>query len=197
MGISLLWSSGYPSVVDDQVTNFPTLTNVTHDVLASHQNEVAGAVVLLERENTGVKDNLVITGVGASVEDQLDVERVVGSALFDGADLYHLIPHLRMLGIYNPDSPAGTMELRLYDMGPPGAPLLPPELRSTAIIGFANAGELTQAQTVLTTSASPGIDADQIHNSLRHYELRVIIDSAPVSSQGTLHWAGIALGVTQ
>lgn len=197
MGLVLAWTSGYPAAVDDQVTNFPTLTNSVHDVLASHQNVVAGAVVYLERENKGFKDNSVITGVGATVEDQLDVERVVGSVLFDGADLSHLIPHLRMLAAFNPATAAGTMEMRLYDMGPPGAPLLPPELRSTAVIGFADAGSIIQAQTVLTTSASPGVDLDQIYNSLRLYELRVILNGATNGSQGTLHWAGLALGVTQ
>jgi len=51
MGVILNWSTGYsgtPASVDDAVVNFPTLSDGTHDVLASHVNELAAAVIQLE-----------------------------------------------------------------------------------------------------------------------------------------------------
>jgi len=51
MGVILNWSTGYsgtPASVDDAVVNFPTLSDGTHDVLASHVNELALAVIQLE-----------------------------------------------------------------------------------------------------------------------------------------------------
>jgi len=197
MGAIVVWTSGYPGTVDDTVLNFPTLTDNVDDVIASHQNSVAGAVIFLERENTGYKDNVVMTGSATEFEDQRNVERVVGSGLFDGAALAHLNVHLRMLGVFNNQAAAGNARIRLYDMGLPGTPLLPPELRSEASISDADGGVLFQAQNLLSLSASPGINADQIHNSLRLYEFRVILDSPTVGDTMQVNWAGFALGVTQ
>lgn len=49
MGIILNWNSTYPAGgIDNTVTNFPTVTDGIHDVLASHVNSLASAVIELE-----------------------------------------------------------------------------------------------------------------------------------------------------
>lgn len=197
MGAITVWSSNYPTTVDDTTTNFPTLTDNVDDVIASHQNSVAGAVIVLERENTGYKDNFVVTGATKEFENQLQVERVIGSALFDGAALAHLKVHLRMLGVFNNNAATGNARVRIYDMGPPGTPLLPPVLRSEVSISDTDGGKLIKAQQLLSLSASPGVDADQIHNSLRMYEFRLILDSPTANDTMQVNWAGFAVGVTQ
>jgi len=199
MGLIKVWSTTYPTTVDDRVTSMETLTNVVDDVIASHPNALADAVIVLEQENTGYKDNNVITGAALAIDDQLDVERVIGSAVFDGEALANLISHLRVVGIYNLNGGAaqGNLRVRMYDMGPPGTPLLPPVLRSTVSIPFGDDGNIARGQAVLTVTASPGVNVDQINNSLRTYEFRSIMDGAPAGATNIVHWAGVALGVTQ
>lgn len=199
MGIILNWNSTYPTAVDDRTTSLPTLTDAVHDVIVSHPNELADAVIFLERENVSYKDNIVMTGCISEFEDRLDAPRVVGGGLFNGAQLAHMIPHFRALGMYNLNGGAaqGTVDILLYDMGPPGTPLLPPVLRSTLSIPNADDGDITKQQKVLTLSASPGVNADVIHNSARVYEVRIEINGGPVGSTAKVHWAGLALGVTQ
>jgi hypothetical protein len=51
VGVILNWSTGYtgtPASVDDTTANFPTLSNGTHDVLDSHVNQLALAVIQIE-----------------------------------------------------------------------------------------------------------------------------------------------------
>jgi hypothetical protein len=199
MGLIKVWSPAYPGALDERIVSMPLLTNNVDDVIASHPNALADSLIAVERENIGYKDNSVVTAATLSLEDQLDVERVIGSAVFDGADLSNLIPHLRAVGIYNLNGGAaqGDLRIRMYDMGPPGSPLLPPELRATASISNTDDGNIAKAQVVLTPTASPGIDMAEIFTALRTYEFRVILDGAPAGATAVMHWAGIALGVTQ
>jgi len=197
MGIIKPWSSNYPTSLDNTTTNFTTLVDTADDVIASHPNSLAGAVIVLEQENIGYKDNVVVTAASNEVETQLQVERVIGSILFDGGDLAHLIPHLRFIGIYNTNSGSGNARVRMYDMGAPGTPLLPPQLRSTVSIADSDDGNIIKAQQVLTLSGSPGVGLNQIHSSLRVYEFRLILDTATSGADMIVHWAGLALGVTQ
>lgn len=55
MGVTLNWSSNYPLAIDDQVTNYPIVADTVHDVLASHVNELAKAVVALENVAGGLR----------------------------------------------------------------------------------------------------------------------------------------------
>lgn len=51
MGVVLEWSSGYDgsaASVDDAVADFPTLSDGTHDVLASHVNSLASALITIQ-----------------------------------------------------------------------------------------------------------------------------------------------------
>jgi hypothetical protein len=59
MGVVLNWNSVYPTSIDDQITNFPTVTDTVHDVMASHVNELAQAVVALETASGGFRTNSV------------------------------------------------------------------------------------------------------------------------------------------
>ncbi len=200
MGDIKVWTSNYPSAADTKLAgSFELLTNVIDDVIASHPNALSDATIVLEQENIGYKDNSTLTGSTDAFEDQLDVESVIGGGMFNGANLANLLPHLRLIGVYNLNGGAaqGDMRVRMYDMGPPGTPLLPPVLRSTVSISNSDDGNIARAETVLTLSASPGVNLNQIHNSLRSYEFRVILDGAPAGGTALIHWAGVALGVTQ
>lgn len=200
MGLIKVWTSNYPGAVDTTSPgSFETLTNAVDDVIASHPTALSDATIVLEQENTGYKDNNIITGSTGAFEDQLDVETLIGGAMFNGAQLANLIPHLRLIGIYNLNGGAsqGDLRVRMYDMGPPGTPLLPPVLRATVSIPDSDDGNIARAETVLTLSASPGVNLNQINNSLRSYEFRVVLDGAPAGATALVHWAGVALGVTQ
>lgn len=199
MGIVLDWSTTYPGAVDDTITSFELLTDTVHDVVVSHPNELAAAVIFLERENTGYKDNNIVTAAANEYEDQQDVTRVIGGAQFNGAQLAHMIPHIRMMANYNLNGGAaqGDLVVSMYDMGAPGTPLLPPELRSSILINNSDDGVVKTVQQVLTPTASPGIGSNQIHTAKRVYEFRVSITGGPAASTANVHWAGLALGVTQ
>jgi hypothetical protein len=200
MGLILPWSTVYPGAIDDNITNFPTLTDNVHDVIASHQNAVATAVIALEQESFANKENWVVTGATDEDEDQLDVERVIGGFMFNGENITATnIAHLRAIGVYNANGGAvqGDLRVRLYDMGVPGAPIAPSILRATVSIPNANEGDISKAQLALTTSAGPGVDSGEIHNSLRSYELRVIQDGMDAAATSKIHWAGMAIGITQ
>jgi hypothetical protein len=198
MGANTPWSTNYPTSVDDG-TSQPVLADAVDDVIASHPNALSEAGIALQKENTGYKDNQVITAATNQSESLVDAERVIGSLLFNGENLYHLIPHLRILATYNLNGGAaqGDLVVRLYDMGVPGTPLLPPELRAEVSISNTDDGELTKAQAVLALTASPSIASDEIHDSQRLYEVRVIQDGAPSGATSNVYWAGIALGKTQ
>lgn len=60
MGVILNWASTYPAGgIDDTVTNFPTVVDGTHDVLASHVNSLAAAVIELETA-VGINGGLTV-----------------------------------------------------------------------------------------------------------------------------------------
>ncbi len=199
MGTIKVWTTTYPTTVDDRITSLPVLIDTADDVIASHPNALADAVIVLEQENVGYKDNSTVTAATDVYEDQRDVERVIGGINFNGANLANLLPHLRAVGIYNSNGGAvqGDLRVRMYDMGVPNTPLLPPVLRATVSINNSTDGDIATGQTVLTLSASPGVNGNQIHNSLRSYEFRVIQDGMDAGATSVINWAGIALGATQ
>jgi hypothetical protein len=131
--------------------------------------------------------NFQLTGVSNQSENLIDIERVVGGFLFNGG-LYGTIT-FRMLARFDPGT-AGNARLRLYDMGPAGVPIVP-VLRSTLSIPFASAGDIVVVSSTLTPSVVPGVNINEIFNTSRMYELRVILDSAGVGDAVLVHWAGI------
>jgi len=189
------WTTLYPATVDT-TTQMPDLTDAVDDVHASHPTSLRGPVILLERENTGYKDNTTISAGANVTVDVLDVEVVVGTALLNGANLYHLIPSVRLLAAYNTDGSALDAELRVYDMGSVSAQLIPPVLRSTVVLSTTDDTEIKLSQQTLTVSAAPG--TNQIDDSARVYEFRIYIpDDTGPASYVTCYWLGFALGVTQ
>lgn len=60
MGIVLNWNSTYPGGgIDDTTINFPILTDIVHDVLASHVNSLASAIIALETA-VGINGGLTV-----------------------------------------------------------------------------------------------------------------------------------------
>lgn len=130
--------------------------------------------------------NFQLTGATNEPETVADVERVIGGFVLD-AGAYSVVT-FRILGRFDPSS-AGDARVRLYDMGPPGAPIVP-ILRSTLTFasGSTDIQNIDKGQTV---TATPGVNADELSNTLRMYELRVILDGVGVGDECFIHWAGI------
>jgi len=60
MGIVLNWNSTYPGGgIDDTTINFPTMVDVVHNVMASHVNALASAVIALETA-VGINGGLTV-----------------------------------------------------------------------------------------------------------------------------------------
>jgi len=60
MGIVLNWNSTYPGGgIDDTTINFPVLTDTVHDVMASHVNSLAAAVIALQTA-VGINGGLTV-----------------------------------------------------------------------------------------------------------------------------------------
>jgi len=78
MGISLPWNSVYPGVVDSVAVNFPVVTNAIHDVLATHVNEMASAIVALEIGLGGFRTNNVRDPLSPAEGDMLQFDAVAG-----------------------------------------------------------------------------------------------------------------------
>lgn len=62
MGVIKNWNTVYPVAIDDLVTNFPVLVDATDEVIASHSNELAKAVVALETEQQAIVTT--VSGLG-------------------------------------------------------------------------------------------------------------------------------------
>lgn len=71
MGVVLNWTSAYPTTIDDRITNFPTVTDNVHDVLASHVNELADAVVALQAVAGGLRTTNIADPLSPSNGDVL------------------------------------------------------------------------------------------------------------------------------
>lgn len=66
MGIVLNWNSTYPGGgIDDTTINFPTMVDVVHNVMASHVNALAAAVIQLETA-VGVNGGLTVREVDSN-----------------------------------------------------------------------------------------------------------------------------------
>ncbi len=71
MGVVLNWSSDYPTTIDDLITNFPELSDGVHDVLDSHVNELASAVVALQTVAGGFRTTPIADPLSPSDGDVL------------------------------------------------------------------------------------------------------------------------------
>ena len=193
MGIILNWSSVYPASID----SFPSVTDNVHDVMASQVNALATSLVEVEAENVVHKINTsLITGCVNASTNGAAAEVVVGGFVLDGGSFASLIAKLRMVGVFadavGAAPAAGTATLRLYDVGPPGAPV-PGVWRSEASIGFALGGGPRLVETTLSAVAGP-VNPDEIFATARIYELRLKITGAAPGDTLTVYWGGISLG---
>lgn len=193
------WATTYPTAVDTTTGSMPTLTDTVDDVIASHPNANRDALIELQQEGMVWKDNLALAGASDFFIDTAshNVDIVVGSVLLDAERMEHMIASMRLVGTYNTIGGGGTATLKLFDLGPPGALLGPPELRSTVTITDADAGTPTHVAAQLTPSATPGIGSDEVFTGLRLYELRARITPGDAADTCKVLWGGVALGLLQ
>lgn len=119
-------------------------------------------------------------------------EVVLGGIYFDPTLFTTPTVTLRFVGNYTSTDGAGSARIYLYDMGP-GTGAFSPVRRSTATIPFANVGQRIKVDQALTLSASPGVDANQIHTTARCYELRMYLNTTDVGSTMTVSWGGLSV----
>lgn len=199
MGFIKEWTAKYPGSIDDKLPGgFETVADGVDDVIATHPNELSLSVIEIEQELIGLKDNVAFSGAvnGYVDDDEREVDVVLGAVLFDAEDLEHLVATFRMIGMFDAGAGTGNAELRLYDMGAPGTPLLPPILRSTVTIPHSNGGEIIHVSAALTPSGAPG-SPNEVLTAVRIYEIRAHLDSPTVGDTMKIHWGGVSLGVAQ
>ncbi len=68
MGIVLNWTSVYTPVLGSSIDSFPTVTDGTHDVMASHVNSLATSLVAVET----LQQSLASTVAGLGVTDRIE-----------------------------------------------------------------------------------------------------------------------------
>lgn len=119
-------------------------------------------------------------------------EVVLGGIYFDPTLFTTPTVTLRFVGNYTSTDGSGSARIYLYDMGP-GTGAFSPVRRSTATIPFANVGQRIKVDQALTLSASPGVDANQIHTTARCYELRMYLNTTDVGSTMTVSWGGLSV----
>lgn len=120
-----------------------------------------------------------------------NVEVVLGGFVYDGSRLPATGGWLRLLARLDTPDPGAVVELRLYDLGAPGTPILPVRRATATIDGDTHGSNAAIDDVPLSVVASPGVDADEIHNVRRLYELRGIIVGTAFAAK--LLWGGIAL----
>ena len=106
--------------------------------------------------------------------------------LFSGSTIY--LQMAATLTDAGGSAPACT--LRLYDMGAPNTPIAP-ILRSE--VAITTTGSLRRERQVLTTSGAPGVNADEIFNTERLYEVRAEL-TGDVGDLVEIDWAGLQGG---
>lgn len=120
-----------------------------------------------------------------------NVEVVLGGFVYDGSRLPATGGWLRLIGRLSAPDPGAELELRLYDLGEPGSPIVP-VLRATATVdGDVSNSDVGLDDVALAVVASPGVGAAEIANTRRIYELRGIIVGTAASAK--ILWGGIAL----
>lgn len=118
-------------------------------------------------------------GLRGAVNEEITTlgsEVTLGGFVFNGGRVGTLSPSLEALGTLTVAT-TGVAEVRLYDLGAPGTPITP-VLRSEVTFPNGTAGDVVRALQALTVATSPGVNADEVHDTARMYELRAIITGA-------------------
>lgn len=84
MGVVLSWASTYPSTKDTIATNFPEVTDGTHDVMASHVNSLASAVVEVQEVLGGFREAKIADPLSPSDKDVLRYDSGTSTFVTDG-----------------------------------------------------------------------------------------------------------------
>jgi hypothetical protein len=127
--------------------------------------------------------------VNEEVTDFSDTTYVVGGIVIDPS-LYASAPTFRFFGVLSGSSPTNA-ELTLVDLGAPGSPAAG-VVRSTATIPGASVNQPTVVDVSLTVVAAPGVDADEVFDEERMYELRLALDGASGDS-AIVRWGGVVI----
>lgn len=126
-----------------------------------------------------------ITGATSATTTIQDAELVAGGFFYHGLGTVTLQAQVEL----TTTDAAGYARILLYDMGA-GTGAFSPVLRSTVQAGFANAGQVILLSQALTKTGSPGVDADQIINTERAYEIRLLLHTSDAATV-RLVWAGL------
>lgn len=120
-------------------------------------------------------------------------EVVAGGGVVDPSSLPAGALFFEVLGRLT-DGGGGTVtgEIRLYDMGAPGAPIVPVR-RSTLSIATVEAGDMVRKRVGLTVTSAAGVGADEVLDEERIYEARVIMPTGGGGDAIKVHWAGMKL----
>lgn len=147
-------------------------------------------VVLVPPETTLTPSK--ITGATNITTATIDTELVIGGFVFDPA-LYlgALAIEFQAQALLSTADVAGNIEIRLYDMGP-GTGAFVPVLRSVLLLTQADADEVISLSQSLLLVASPGIDADEIHDVARAYELRIYLEGSDTPT-AQITWSGLSV----
>jgi len=127
--------------------------------------------------------------VNASSTDPSATTYVVGGLVFDPTR-FASPPTFRFLGVLAGVSPTNA-ELTLVDVGAPGSPAAG-VVRSTATIPGATINVPVTVDVPLTVSSAPGVNADEIFDEERMYELRIALDGA-AGDEAIVRWGGLVV----
>jgi len=122
----------------------------------------------------------------------LGIPTLLGGFKVDGDDLAAgRTFSLLFLGHYAANGGAGEAKLQLYDMGAVADGAQAGILRSEVGIPAPTGNKLYAVSQLLTASAAPGIDADEIHDTPRKYEVRMLLDSVELGDTMSVLWGGV------
>jgi hypothetical protein len=117
----------------------------------------------------------VVAGTN-TIADTPDVPLVLGGFVLDPSafDYSTLVFTFRMLGTMFSGGADGRIDL--YDLGPPGAPIVPAR-RARLSIDPTDSGVPVELTQVLTLDAAPGVDVNEIRATASMYEVRLLLDA--------------------
>ncbi len=156
-----------------------------------YQND-AGAVVQLTPVGGG--GGSAMSQVTGSTEEELDTintEQRVGGFAFDPSLVGDASVTFRAVSLFNTADVSGSLEIRLYDMGPGTGAFFAPELRASLVVAYANVGKSYITNQLLSAVFAPGINMNEIHNTMRVYELRAYLNTSDVAALGLISWGGL------
>lgn len=183
--------------LDEQVVGVRFLPPFDWLVPAPGETAQQGAYGWAEAREEAIRDVHAFMNSGApsiqgAVNEEITTlgsEVVLGGFVFDGGRVGVLAPSLEALGTLVVAT-TGSAVVKLYDLGAPGTPIVP-VLRSEVSFPNGTAGDPVQALQALTIDSAPGVNADEIHDEERMYELRAEITGATAGDSLKILSAGL------